>query len=103
MKLETTIPFLSLFAGLSAALPSASQGSVAVASGQSYFLPSQLEWKNDYNFKDGNGHTEVIFYESGDMRFKGRFHATTPAALDYAVSCGIRDSCGNAFQFSRKG
>lgn len=103
MKLQTAISFLSFFAGLSTALVPADQAVLAVASGQSCSLPSQLEWKNDYNFKDGNGHSEVLFYENGEIKFRGRFHATTPAALDYAISCGLRDSCGNAFHFSRRG
>jgi hypothetical protein len=102
MKFQSALSFLSI-AGLVTALPTNDAAIVATSWGESCSLPDKLEWKNNYSFKDGNGHSEVYFRDNGDVRFVGRFHANSALALDYAITCGIRDSAANSYTITQKG
>jgi hypothetical protein len=103
MKFQSIISLLSLHTGLSAAV---SSGILATQSGKSCIeFPNKLEWKNDWNLSNvaANGNSEVVFYENGDIRFKGRFRASSPTAYNFALSCALRDVAGNTYSLSRKG
>jgi hypothetical protein len=103
MKLQLAVYLFSL-AGLSVANPAPVNNDVIIAfQPQDCPLPEKLEWEQDYRFKDGNGHSKIIFRDNGDVRFQGRFRATSPLALDYSLSCALRDRAGNVYNLSRKG
>jgi hypothetical protein len=52
---------------------------------------------------DAKGNSDVTFYQNGNVEFKLHFHEAGALGYDYALSCALRDSGGQACTLTHKG